>query len=87
MEKVIALMGTPMKTSRLKYRHGERTVSVLLEDNLSNGVKKKFRCTECGFILFEYTGRQHLIFEGKIFTENATIDVLCKSCKTIYRLL
>lgn len=73
--------------SRRKYAKGERVVSVLLEDNEPGGLVKQFRCTECGFVLFEYTGRQYLIFEGKIFTENATIDVMCKSCKSIYRLL
>lgn len=78
-------MGTPMWGSRVKYDKGERVVSVLLEDG--QGITKQFRCTECGFVLFEYKGRQNLIFEGKIFTENATIDVMCKSCKSIYRLL
>lgn len=80
-------MGSPMKGTKVRYDKGERVVTVLLEDDPRNGVRKKFRCNQCGFVLFEYTGRQHLIFEGRIFTENATIDVMCKSCKTIYRLL
>ena len=61
-----------------------RIISVFL---LEGNGKHNFRCSECGKIVFQYTGDIEAIFDGAVMPEEeAVIDTLCHRCKIIYRV-
>ena len=63
----------------------ERIISVFLR---ANGRIQNFRCLTCGRITFQYSGEVESIYDGaKIPEEKAVIDVLCRRCKIIYRVI
>jgi len=66
-------------------------ISVMLGKRASF-VEKPFRCFNCGAILFKYYTDVHIVFDGLISDADAhkygsPIDVMCRRCKIVVRIL
>lgn len=84
--KVFALKDN-IHLGKVEIKEPGRIVSVFLEKN-ENLLKHNFHCIGCGYIRFQYSGDVFEIFDGAaISKEKATVDILCKMCRVIYRTM
>ena len=52
------------------------------------GVKRNWRCINCGKLLFQYGGSIPFIFDGATEpTETSETDIMCSRCKVVYRII
>ena len=84
--KILALRDN-IHLQKVKLKEPGRIVSIFLEKN-ENSLKHNFHCIGCGFIRFQYAGDVGFIFDGAaIPKEKAAIDIMCKMCRIIYRVM
>ena len=72
---------------KVKIKEPGRIVSIFVNKN-ENSLKHNFHCIGCGFLRFQYCGDVGFVFDGAaIPKEKATVDILCKMCRIIYRVM
>jgi len=72
---------------KVHIKEDRRVISVFLKKN-ENRKKSNFHCIGCGYIRFQYGGDIDSIFDGAAISEDkAEIDVLCKLCGLLYRVM
>lgn len=75
---------------RLLYRDGKiKNKIALFLDNSNETKAKAFRCTGCGFVIFQYYSDQNIMVAGQgpvTSTDTPTVTVQCGtgSCKLMY---
>ena len=84
--KILALKDN-IHLDKVKIREPGRIVSIFIEKN-ENSLKHNFHCIGCGFLRFQYCGDIGFVFDGAaIPKEKASIDIMCKMCRIIYRVI
>ena len=84
--KVIALRNN-LILEKVKLKENRRIISVFLKKN-ENRMKSNFHCIGCGYIRFQYSGDVVSMFDGPAISEDrAEVDVLCKLCGLMYRVM
>jgi len=72
---------------RVKIKEPGRIVTVFLHKD-ENSIKHNFHCIGCGFLRFQYCGDIVSLFDGAaVEKEKSTVDILCKMCRIIYRIV
>ena len=86
-----------LSPSVINKDHSRPEITVWLDDDTKE-VKKRFRCTVCGQIVFEYYDSVRILIVGAVGYEHAPIVTQCKgkvdietpesmitkTCKTMY---
>ena len=75
---------------RLQYREAKvKNKIALFLDNSNITEPKAFRCTGCGYVIFQYYSNQNIIVAGQgpiTSTDTPTVTMQCSngSCKLMY---
>ena len=65
----------------------KQVVTVILGNAEPTYIKKQFRCSACGKIVFEYyTENKIILIIGEMREVSRPIDIFCNHCKTCYRV-
>ena len=84
--KIIALR-SDVHLDKVIVKEDRRVISIFLEKN-ENRKKSNFHCIGCGYIRFQYAGDVGFVFDGAaISKERAEVDILCKLCGLMYRVV